>query len=79
MTDFFKQVAPVLAANLLTVLLVYSIVSYDRMKQPESGAGVTRLMAVVLVGGFLLFGLYAHGAFTATPFRHLVDHPRPQP
>ena len=66
--DFFRAVAPVLFANLLTLFLIWSLVSYSRMEASgELGtvaAGI-RLGAIILVLGFALYGLHLYGFFTA--------------
>ena len=66
MEEFFKLLAPVLAANLLTVMLIYSFVSYDRLEKEgrhESWAGFSRLMTILMCIAFLLYGMHLYGAF----------------
>ena len=68
MDEFFKSLAPVLAANLLTVALVYSFVSYDRMQQSgkhESGGGFMHVGYVILCLVFLLYGMSLYGGLEA--------------
>jgi hypothetical protein len=78
MEEFFKAAAPYLFANLLTVALVYSFVSYDRMQargEHESGAGLMRLGYIIFCAAVLLYGLIVYGALEATPLRHLFPKP----
>lgn len=78
MGDFFKQMAPVLAANALTVLYVYGwwrISKWEREGRPHYQIG--DLALVIIPPLFLLYGLYLWGGLEATPFRHFVGLPQP--
>jgi hypothetical protein len=62
--NFFRAMAPVLFANLLTAFFVWACVSYSRLEAQgkERGlAGQIRLGAFLLVLFFLAYGLYCNG------------------
>ena len=59
--EFFKAMAPYLAANLLTVLIVYAYASYARLEREGTEQGIEgsiRLGATIMVLCFAGFGLY---------------------
>lgn len=77
MTDFFRQTAPLLAANLLAVIFILGIVRIDRYEK-ENGAFEVRLGDVAMTVApllVLLYGIYLWGGFEATPLRHWVGQP----
>lgn len=79
MTEFLKQMAPVMAANALTILYVYGwwrISKWERERRPDYQIG--DLALVIIPPLFLLYGLYLWGALEATPLRHFVALPLPQ-
>lgn len=76
--EFIRLMAPVLAANFLTVLFVYGLISYDRMERAgktEGSAGLGKIVMVMIPLVVMLYGFYLWGAMEATPFRHLLASP----
>jgi hypothetical protein len=69
MDDFFKATAPVLFANLLTLVFVLSVFSLNKDKYARAA-----IVGWVVVLGYMLYGLYLWGVY---PFkRH--EHPSDQ-
>jgi hypothetical protein len=76
--EFIRLMAPVLAANFLTVLFVYGLISYDRMERAgktEGSAGLGKILLALIPLLVMPYGFYLWGAFEATPFRHLLAAP----
>jgi hypothetical protein len=64
---FFKSMAPVLIANLLTVTFVYCFAKITQLEQKGEEEGrLTYLWLPVLVFGFMFYGLYVWGLY---PFK----------
>jgi hypothetical protein len=60
--DFFKAMAPVLIANVLTVTFVYCFAKITRKElKGEEGGRVTHLWLIVLVLLFMLYAIYVWG------------------
>ena len=75
MDEFVKATAPLLAANLLTVALIHSLLKYDRKRESglhTTGAGFAHLVVLVLCLSIVAYGLSLYGAFGASPFSHFV-------
>jgi hypothetical protein len=64
---FFKEMAPVLTANVLTVTFVYCFVKITQkeLKGEEEGR-LTYLWLIIMVFLFMLYGLYIWGVY---PFK----------
>ena len=64
---FFKEMAPVLTANVLTVIFVYCFVKITKkeLKGEEEGR-LTYLWLIIMVFLFMLYGLYIWGVY---PFK----------
>jgi hypothetical protein len=61
---FFKAMTPVLMANALTVMLVYSFAKISQKElQGEEEGKLTYLWLIVLVFLFMLYGLYVWGVY----------------
>ena len=78
MEEAIKGMAIVIGGNAMTLLFVYTLWSFDRRKENgESTFAVSKALAIatVLVAGTFFYGMYLHGAFEATPLRHLVESP----
>ena len=64
---FFKEMAPILTANVLTVTFVYCFarISQKELKGEEEGR-LTYLWLIILVFLFMLYGLYTWDVY---PFK----------
>lgn len=61
---FFKAMAPVLTANLLTVTFVYCIAKYSQKElRGEEEGQLTYLWLIVVVLLFVLYGFYVWGLY----------------
>jgi hypothetical protein len=59
---FFKAMAPVLIANVLTVTFVYCFAKISKLEQKgEEDERLTYLWLIILVVLFMLYGLYVWG------------------
>ena len=59
---FFKAMAPLLVANILTVTFVYCFAKISQLAQNREEEGkLTYLWLLVLVFLFMLYGLYVWG------------------
>lgn len=59
---FFKAMAPVLTANILTVTFVYCFAKISQLEQNrEDGGKLTYLWLLIVVFTFILYGLYVWG------------------
>ena len=57
---FFKPMAPVLIANVLTVTFVYCFAKISQLEQKGEEEGrLTYLWLIIMVFLFMLYGLYA--------------------
>lgn len=70
MHDFVKILTPVLAANALTLLFVYSVMRLDK------GPRLQDILLALLPLAVAIYGLYLWGFTEATPFRHLLAGPQ---
>jgi len=60
--DFFKAMAPLLVANILTVTFVYCFAKISQLeKNREEKGKLTYLWLLILVFLFMLYGLYVWG------------------
>ena len=61
---FFKAMAPVLIANVLTVTFVYCFAKISQLEQKGEEEGrLTYLWLIVLVFLFMLYGLHTWGVY----------------
>jgi hypothetical protein len=60
---FFKAMAPILTANVLTVTLVYSFVKVDQRERAGEEGRLSHLWLIVLVLLFMLYGWHTWGVY----------------
>lgn len=65
MIDFWKEMTPILAANILTVCFVYSIMLWSKAEKAGREPQTMAIGFFVLICSFLVYGLYLHGALDA--------------
>lgn len=80
-TGFFQALAPILVANILTVLAIYSAFLYSQTEKRNDVGGRTLLFWVVLPILIALYGMYIWGVYplkkTAPPPEHRIHQEVP--
>ena len=65
MNDFFLAMSPHLTANILTVAFVYSLVLWSKAEKEGREPKILAVGSFFLIGVFLIYGMYLHGALSA--------------
>ena len=63
MDDFFKLVAAIIAANLLTIVFVYAVVTFSRAERENNVKredALTLIAGTAMTFGFMLYGMYLY-------------------